>query len=103
MGEPLREATWDLNARDDSAAALVEGGVTKETIPPGYYVDLTALASTYGWERVPALWRWRYSWADIRWWELQKTDGLGWWTCMLEVYSPRRIESAFGPIPGYEE
>jgi TolB protein len=103
MGEPLREAPWDLHARDEGAAGLVEGGAYKETIPAGYYVDLTALASEYGWERVPALWRWRYFWPDIRWWELQKTDGLSWWACMLEIHSPKRIESAFGPIPGYED
>ncbi|MDY6875269.1 MAG: DPP IV N-terminal domain-containing protein [Chloroflexota bacterium] len=103
MGEPLREAVWDLNARQEGGRAMVEGGAPKAYIPAGYYVDFTTLASDYGWERVPALWRWRYFWPDIRWWEFQKTDGLTWWECMLEVFEPRKIEAAFGPIPGYED
>ena len=103
MGEPLREAVWDLNAREQGGRALVEGGEPRERIPPGYYVDFTALAGDYGWERLPALWRWRYSWPDIRWWEFEKTDGLTWWECMLEVFEPDEIEATFGPIPGYED
>jgi len=102
MGEPLREAAWDLNARQQGGRAMVEGGGSKEHIPSGYYVDFTTLASDYGWERVPSLWRWRYFWPDIRWWEFQKTGDLTWWECMLEVFEPKRIEAAFGPIPGYE-
>jgi len=102
MGEPLREAVWDLNARQQGGRAMVEGGAPRATIPSGYYVDFTTLADDYGWERVPSLWRWRYFWADIRWWEFEKTDGLTWWECMLEVFRPREIEAAFGPIPGYE-
>ncbi len=103
MGEPLREAVWDLNAREESGPAMVEGGASKERVPSGYYVDFTALASDYGWERVPSLWRWRYFKPDIRWWEFQKTDGLTWLECMLEVFEPEEIEEAFGPIPGYED
>ena len=103
MGEPLREATWDLNAREDGGRAFVEGGEFKERVPSGYYVDLTTLASDYGWEREPSMWRWRYSWPDILWWELAKTDGLDWWECMLEVLEPDEIEAAYGPIPGYED
>jgi len=103
MGEPLHEATWDLNARRQSGQAMVEGGALKEKVPSGYYVDFTALASIYGWERVSSLWRWRYYWPDIQWWEYQKTDGLTWWACMLEVLEPKQIERTFGPIPGRDE
>jgi TolB protein len=103
MGEPLRTGVWDLNARQENGRAMVEGGELKERIPSGYYVDFTTLAGDYGWERVPAMWRWRYFWPDIRWWRFRKTDNLTWWECMLEVFRPREIEAAFGPIPGYEE
>ncbi len=103
MGEPLREGVWDMEARRRDGAAMVEGGKLKEEIPPGYYVDFTTLASDYGWERVPSLWRWRYFWPDVLWWRFQKTAGLSWWDCMLEVFDPEEIEAAFGPIPGYEE
>ena len=103
MGEPLREGVWDLNARQEDGRAMVEGGELKERIPSGYYVDFTTLAGDYGWERVPSLWRWRYFWPDICWWRFRKTDGLTWSECMLEVFTPKDIEAAFGPIPGYEE
>lgn len=102
-GEPLRERPWDLNARHEGGRAEVDGGTLKETVPSGYYVDFTALARDYGWERVPAEWRWRYFWPDIHWWGFRKTGGLTWWDCMLEVFEPGDVESAFGPIPGREE
>jgi TolB protein len=103
MGEPLREAVWDLNAREEGGRAMVEGGAPKANIPSGYFVDFTTLASDYGWEWVPSLWRWRHFWPDIRWWEFLKADELTWWECMLEVFESQEIEAAFGPIPGYEE
>lgn len=103
MGEPLRGASWDLNARQEGGRAEVEGGAPRERVPPGYYVDFTTLAGDYGWERIPALWRWRQFWPDIRWWEFRKTGDLNWWECMLEIFEPEKVETAFGPIPGYEE
>jgi len=103
MGEPLRERPWDLTARREGGRAEVDGGMLKETVPSGYYVDFTALARDYGWERVPAEWRWRHFWPDIRWWEFRNTGGLTWWDCMLEVFEREEVESAFGPIPGREE
>ncbi|TET53666.1 MAG: hypothetical protein E3J64_03220 [Anaerolineales bacterium] len=103
LGEPLREPVWDILSRDDGGPAAIEGGSLRERIPYGYYVDFTAIAADYGWERVPALWRWRYLWIDVRWWQFEDRGGLSWWECMLEVYEPSEIEPAFGPIPGLEE
>ncbi|MCJ7736824.1 MAG: DPP IV N-terminal domain-containing protein, partial [Anaerolineae bacterium] len=103
MGEPLREVPWDLNARSDGGPASVDGGAYKDEIPSGYYTDFTTLASDYGWDWVPSLWRWRYFWADIRWWEFQNVGDLNWWRCMLDVYEPGEIEDAFGPIPGQDD
>lgn len=103
LGEPLRVVPWDLNARYRGGRAEVDGGAPMKEIPVGYYVDFTALARDYGWERVPSQWRWRHFWPDILWWDYQKTADLTWWACMLEVFEPEQIESTFGPIPGYEE
>ncbi len=100
MGEPLRVAPWDLKAREEDARAAAQGGRLMERVPAGYYVDLTALAADYGWERAPALYRWRYFWPDINWWHLQKAEGLDWWQCMLEVYEPEKVQAVFGPLPG---
>ncbi|MGD2178499.1 MAG: hypothetical protein PVG71_11825, partial [Anaerolineae bacterium] len=100
MGEPLRVAPWNLKAREGEGLPAVQGGEPMEPIPSGYYVDFTTLAADYEWERVAALYRWRYYWPDIEWWHFQKTDGLSWWDCMLEIYPPEQIEASFGPIPG---
>jgi TolB protein len=103
MGEPLRSLPWDLDAREEGGQAAVNGGAPREHVPAGYYVDFTARARDYGWERVPAQWRWRQFWPDIQWWEFRNTGELTWWDCMLEVHEPEEIESAFGPIPGRED
>ena len=97
MGEPLRVAPWNLRARDAGGVAAVQGGELLSEVPAGYFVDLTALAADLGWERVPALFRWRYFWPDIMWWRFQKTDGLQWRECMAELYELGEIETAFGP------
>jgi TolB protein len=103
MGEPLRQGIWDLTTRQEDGRAMVDGGTLKERIPSGYYVDFTTLASDYGWERVPALWRWRWFWPDVMWWRFRKTDDLTWWQCVQEVFEPEAIEDAFGPIPGQDD
>lgn len=103
LGEPLRDLPWDLHARYEGGRAEVEGGAPAEQIPTGYYVDLTALAQDYGWERVPSLWRWRHFWPDVLWWEYRKPGDLTWWACMLKVFEPHEIEATFGPIPGHQE
>ncbi len=99
MGEPLRVPPWDLKARETDGQAAAQGGRPMEKVPPGYYVDLTTLAADYGWERAPALYRWRYFWPDINWWHLQKTEGVDWWECLLEVYPQEQVEAVFGAVP----
>ena len=94
MGQPLREAPWNLQV------GTAEGGAPMATIPPGYYVDFTTLAKDYGWNRVRAIWRWRSYYPDVEWWHFQKTDGLPWWDAMKQVYKEEDIISSYGPYPG---
>ena len=94
MGEPLREAPWDLQIGTES------GGHPMETVPPGYYVDFTTLAADYGWERVQAIYAWRSYYPDVEWWHFQKTDGLAWWDAMKQVYKEADIIASYGPYPG---
>lgn len=98
QGEPLRQAPWDLKARHAGGLSAREGGELKQEAPLGYYVDLSALAADYGWERVPANNRWRYRWEDVNWWQFQKSQGLSWLEAMLELYSPDQMEAVFGPL-----
>jgi TolB protein len=94
QGEPLRIAPWSWwpEPSGDTSA----GGTLSHLIPPGYWLDYTALAAEYGWQRVPALRRWRTVWVDTDWWHFQKTDGLDWEEAMREVYAEEEIEEAFG-------
>ncbi|MBN1487902.1 MAG: PD40 domain-containing protein [Anaerolineae bacterium] len=98
MGEPLRAAPWSLHARNNGGLAAMEGGELKP-IPEGYYVDFTMIAADYGWERRNALSNWRNSWFDIEWWHFQKTEGLSWYGCMLEMYSSAAISDSYGTLP----
>jgi TolB protein len=97
LGEPLHDAPWDLKARQEGGLAAREGGEQAQEVPMGYYVDFTALAADYGWERVPANNSWRRQWADINWWQFQKTQGLTWLQAMQELYRLDQIEAVFGP------
>jgi len=99
LGEPLRQAPWDINARSRGGVAAAEGGALKATIPAGYYVDFTTLAADYGWERRNALSNWRTSYYDVEWWHFQKTEGMSWYDCMLEVYDEKEILASYGNLP----
>jgi TolB protein len=98
MGEPLHQAPWDLKARQEGGLAAREGGELEQAAPAGYYVDFTALAADYGWERVAANNRWRREWADVNWWQFYKPQGLTWLEAMLELYRLDQIEAIFGPV-----
>lgn len=94
LGEPLRKLPWDLAARSDGNVEDYErGGKLKDKPPAGYYVDFTQLAEDFGWDRVPAQRTWQYNFGAIQFWEFTKTDGLGWDSAMLEIYSPQDFQN----------
>ena len=88
LGEPLRSQPWDLSARYNLDPKVYEQGGTYSDVPPGYWVDVTALAIQYGWERVPALPNWRTFYRGARFTEFALTGGLDWYSAMLELYPP---------------
>ena len=87
-GAPLTQVPWDFSARAAGPTAYENGGKLADSIPSGYWVDLTSLALQYGWERLPALTEWRTYYAGARFNELAFTQGLDWHTAMLQLYSP---------------
>lgn len=99
MGEPLRAAPWNLAARSNGGLATAMGGELRAEIPAGYYVDFTTLAADYGWERRNALSNWRASIFDVEWWHFQKTEGMSWYDCMLEIYPEEEITTSYGELP----
>jgi TolB protein len=88
LGEPLRDTPWDLSARYNLDPKVYEQGGTYSEVPPGYWVDVTALALQYRWERVPALPNWRTFYRGARFSEFALTDGLDWYSAMLQLYPP---------------
>jgi TolB protein len=93
LGEPLRYRPWDFTARASGDVEDYEqGGRLKDSVPTGYYIDLTQLAADFGWQRVPALRTWQYNFGAIQFWEFHKTDGLSWRDAMLELYTPGELD-----------
>lgn len=88
QGAPLREAPWDLAARYNLDPQAYDQGGAYAPIPTGYWVDFTALARAYGWERLPALPNWRAYFSGTRFTEFVLTGGLDWRAAMLELYPP---------------
>lgn len=97
MGEPLRDLPWDFRARSgDEPLYFDEGGKPREAIPSGYYIDLTALAADYGWQRAPSGSNWRTYFPDLRYWHFENRQGLSWEAAMLEIYTQAELTAVFG-------
>lgn len=88
LGEPLRIPPWDLSARYNLDPKVYEQGGKYSATPAGYWVDITSLARQYGWERVPALPNWRTFYRGARFTEFALTEGLDFYTAMLQLYPP---------------
>ncbi len=99
QGAPLTQVPWDFSARTGDPVAYENGGRLADSIPSGYWVDLTSLAIQYGWERLPALTEWRTYYAGARFNELAFTQGLDWHTAMLQLYPPEFLVTPTMVIP----
>lgn len=86
LGEPIHNAPWNLSARYDLDPRAYEQGGKYAVVPSGYWVDVTALAATFNWERLPALPNWRTYYRGARFSEFALTGGLDWYSAMKELY-----------------
>ena len=86
LGEPLHSNPWDLSARYNLDPKVYEQGGKYSAVPAGYWVDVTSLALQYGWERVPALPNWRTFYRGARFTEFALTDGLDFYSALLQLY-----------------
>jgi len=86
QGTPLRDPPWDLNTRYQLDPEAYEAGGSYAPVPAGYWVDITSLAEIYGWHRLAALPGWRTYYTGARFTEFAHTDGLDWYSAMLELY-----------------
>jgi TolB protein len=87
QGEPLHWNVWDLIARLSGDPQFYdEGGRLSAQVPPGYWVDMTSIANSYGWERLPALQNWKSFFPAALLGEFVYRQNLDWESAMLELY-----------------
>jgi len=87
QGEPLRAFPWELTSRYNlDPVAYEQGGEYAKSIPGGFWVDFTALAYQFGWQRLPALSNWRSYFKGTQFNEFILTGGLDWRAAMLQLY-----------------
>ena len=92
QGQPLHVHPWDFEARaDGDPVHYNQGGAPAASMPAGYFVDFTALAAEFGFDRQPALPNWRTFYAGARFDEFAYTEGLDWLTAMLQLYPASAI------------
>ena len=100
QGEPLRAQPWDFRARySGTPRDYEEGGALAGAIPEGYWVDVTRLALAYGWQRLPALSTWRSAFSAARFNEFVLTDGLDWYSAMMEIYPAEALVTPTPVLP----
>ena len=99
LGKPMRDLPWIFNARNAGDPLLYEqGGDFTSDIPPGYWVDFTELALSYGWERLPALPTWQSAFFAARFNEFLLPNDQTWEEAMLALYP---AEALLTPTPIY--
>ena len=99
QGAPLDESPWDLNARYNVDPQAYDQGGAYAPIPKGYWVDFTALARAYGFERQAALPNWRVYFAGTRYTEFVMTNGLDWYAAMLDLYPAEALVTPTPRLP----
>lgn len=99
QGKPLQQLPWNLNARHSGdPMAYEQGGMLESNIPEGYWIDFTALAQAFGWERQAALPSWRIAYSSIRYNQFVIREGLDWLSAMHQIYPQQALDTPT-PIP----
>ena len=96
MGEPLKDAPWDMSYRARWVVSPGEGG-TQKSVPYGFFFDLTEIARAYDWERISSQagddLDWKTNKLGAEYWHYQKMTGLNWYQAMREIYSESDLKS----------
>jgi TolB protein len=108
-GRPVVDPPWNYSARVRTRVAPEQGGIEK-AIPTGYYVDMTAVAREYGWQRISSYdddeYGWTWHFLAFEYWHYQKRlegdslNGTGsgvanWYQAMQDVYPQETLDRYF--------
>jgi len=104
-GRPLTANPWNYSSRARTQLAPEQGGVEKAN-QSGYYVDMTALARDYGWERISSYddedYSWTWHFLAFEYWHYQKrleadstTGAANWYQAMQHVYPQETLDRYF--------
>jgi len=97
-GEPLLNRPWDFSPEARQIESPGKGGHPSSFFP-GYWLDFTAVARDFGWDRIPS-----YQDPDfdrltnktaLEFWHYQQTGELDWWTAMREIYDDSALSEMF--------
>ncbi len=100
LGEPLKRLSWDIASRTSTDPQAYEnGGRLKAAVPGGYYIDFTALAEDYGWNRIAANRSWVALAQGMLYWEFDKRESLTWNDAMLELYTQQDVDTFLSGPP----
>jgi len=86
QGQPLRYTPWDMSARYEGDTISYEQGGKLESVPSGYWIDFTEIASRFGWKRLPAQNDWRTYFPSTRFNHYVFVEGSNWYDALLEIY-----------------
>ncbi len=97
QGKPMRHIPWNFNARFAGDPLFYEqGGEMALEIPAGYWVDFTEMATSLGWQRLPALPTWQSAFFAARFNEFIMSNNQSWQEAMLDLYP---AEALLTPTP----
>ncbi len=92
LGQPLTQTPWNFAARYTGVDSSYQaGGQPADEVPAGYWIDFTALAAEYGFERLPAQANWRSFFPATLFNQFVLQDGLSWQEAMRQLYSAEEI------------
>jgi hypothetical protein len=95
QGRPLTALPWDFSARYIGTDQYYQaGGRPTAALPGGYWVDLTALASQFGWARQPALPTWQSFFQASLYNQFVLDGGLSWQQALQQIWSAAQLAEA---------
>ncbi len=99
QGLPIKQNIWDLNSRYSGDPIDYELGGKTVSPPSGYWIDFTAIALRYDWQRIPAETSWRTYFMSTNFSIFVLNASLDWHTAMSQLYPPEALATYTPLLP----